>query len=207
MRKILQLKTLQTQKKPQTNKIKSFLLATGLENGFVAIFNISKIYMNMENFNNFEKDPSIFKNDEDYSEVWTERFQLKNENLSAVIDLEWSFDSNFLIVLDHGQEIILWKFNIINEDFTNIATPQKLHRISFGKSIIKSFCADKSMNSFLAISNENIFRINFTSENYTLIHYFDDNIQESQSVIQENENSKQEAQKELEELDGLDSIK
>lgn len=170
-KKINLMQILKDNKTKLKKDFKTFILAVGLENGQVIIFIMNKIRFKggniEENYENFNKL-------ENYTEEWSEKFFLSNKCCIAVTKLEWSSDSNFLFVLHYNQEICVWGMN--KDEMNNLNNPKLIHKICLSSCFVKSINANnQNPNSFFVLSNENIYKINFSNTNYESINFFEEN--------------------------------
>lgn len=199
--KTLKLSMSSNKQKPITKLVKSFYLASGLENGSITIFSLAKIHCNKDLLSISQGEHELFSSDESYSEIWNQKFILMNENSLSVLYLEWSYDSNFLIALYFNQEIAIWgEFDINNEQITKLSYPKKFHKIVLNDFFIKSICSENLSNEILAISNENIVRISFSKDEYNINYYFQEKKTKSsnQNISSSHKENNQEEDKEEE---------
>lgn len=99
-----------------------------------------------------------------------------NQVSLAVVKIEWSKNSHFLIVLHFTQEVCIW--NLENQ------ISKMVHKISFShQTPIKSIINDphQILNySFLAHSSHQFFRISFSTEKYEIFNYLNEEIKETE---------------------------
>ena len=172
--KIINLITLKNQNKNKKVDKNSYLLATGLENGAIDIYALKSINIFHENLTEISQNDIENKK---YSETWTLKYKLFNKNLLAVVDLEWSPNSDFLIALYYNQEILIWGFENPCLELNKLSPMKIIHKISLQNIEIKSILSDKSMNFFFVISNENVFGISYSKENFTINKYLENSIE------------------------------
>lgn len=85
----------------------------------------------------------------------------------AIIDLQWSFDSLFLISLYYDNLIIIW---LIEQNKKGILA-SKIHKIYLESSTIRNIISLKSCLTIIASSKFDLFVINYDCKHYDSINF------------------------------------